>query len=53
METMRIGTPEYMGPELISSRWAGDRGAESAGDSRQSLDQVYFRVAGATGGAGT
>eukprot|EP00983_Pelagomonas_calceolata_P126929 1161350-Pelagomonas_calceolata.AAC.14 len=22
MDTMRIGTPEYMGPELISSRWA-------------------------------
>ena len=21
MNTMRIGTPEYMGPELISSRW--------------------------------
>lgn len=21
MDTMRIGTPEYMGPELISSRW--------------------------------
>jgi serine/threonine-protein kinase SRK2 len=22
MDTMRIGTPEYMGPELISGRWA-------------------------------
>jgi serine/threonine-protein kinase SRK2 len=21
MDTMRIGTPEYMGPELISGRW--------------------------------
>ena len=37
MNTMRIGTPEYMGPELISSRWGGRKGSGGKGTVRRGL----------------